>query len=264
MTDVDLRALLDLALGIGRDVAGELGRRRTGATSRTKTSSTDLVTEVDVWAEHAITAALTAARPDDGVLGEEGADRPTRSGITWIIDPIDGTTNFVYDHPGFSVSIAARTGDHGLVGVVVDPLLDEAYWATDGGGAFRNGEPIRVSTVPDLAHTLVATGFGYHGERRAAQARVLTTVLPAVRDIRRMGGCAMDLCSVACGRVDAFYERGVKAWDVAAGELIVREAGGVVSDLQGGRDLDRIIVASTPAVHEDLLALLRLARADED
>jgi myo-inositol-1(or 4)-monophosphatase len=148
--------------------------------------------------------------------------------------------------------------------VVVDPLLGEAYWATDGGGAYRNGEPIRVSTVPDLTHTLVATGFGYHGDRRAAQARVLTTVLPAVRDIRRMGGCAMDLCSVACGRVDAFYERGVKAWDVAAGELIVREAGGVVSDLQGGRDLDRIIVASTPAVHEDLVALLRLARADED
>jgi len=262
--DVDLPALLDLALGVGRDVAAEVARRRIGAASETKTSNTDLVTEVDLWAEQAIAEALLAARPDDGVLGEEGADRPTRSGITWVVDPIDGTTNFVYDHPGYSVSIAARVGDRGLVGVVADPLLAETYWATAGGGAFRNGEPIRVSVVPDLARTLVATGFGYLPERRAAQARVLAEILPSIRDIRRMGGCAMDLCSVACGRVDAFYERGVKAWDIAAGELIVQEAGGVVSDLHGGRDLDRIVVASTPEVHEAFLALLRAARADED
>jgi myo-inositol-1(or 4)-monophosphatase len=264
VTDDDLPALLDLALGVGRDVAGELRRRRVGASSVTKTSVTDLVTEVDVWAEQTITAALLAARPDDGVLGEEGADHPTRSGITWVIDPIDGTTNFVYDHPGFSVSIAARRGDQGLVGVVLDPLLGETFWATAGGGAFCNGEPIRVSQASLLGSALVATGFGYDAERRAGQARVLTTVLPAVRDIRRMGGCAIDLCSVACGRVDAFYERGVRSWDVAAGELIVREAGGTVSDLAGGRDLDRIVVAAGPGIHVDLCALLVEARADED
>src|SRR5690606_18294349 len=133
----------------------------------------DLVTEVDVWAEATIVAELTAARPDDGLLGEEGALRESRTGITWVVDPIDGTTNYVYGHPGFSVSIAARLGDESVVGVVVDPVLGEAYWATAGGGAFCNGEPIRISGHGVLATALLATGFGYASDTRRRQAQVL-------------------------------------------------------------------------------------------
>ncbi len=196
----------------------------------TKSSGTDMVTAMDRWSEATIVETITSSRPDDGILGEEGTFRPSRSGVTWIIDPIDGTTNFLYDIPGYSVSIAARIDDVDVIGAVHDPIRDERFRATRGDGATRNGLPISVSTKDHLGTSLVATGFSYESNRRRAQAEVLTRVLPAVRDIRRFGGAALDLCALACGRVDAYYERGLGEWDTAAGALIAIGAGAIVDD----------------------------------
>jgi len=187
--------------------------------------------------------------------------------VRWIIDPIDGTTNYVYGHPGFAVSIAADWTDPAtgrpepLVGVVADPLHAEVFTAVAGGGAFRNGEPIRCSATTELRQALVATGFSYEADRRARQAGVLAHLLPAVRDIRRMGAASVDLCSVACGRVDAYYERGLKAWDFAAGALVAVEAGAIVADLDGGGPSEAFTLAATPAIHRPLAELLAGAGA---
>lgn len=196
----------------------------------TKSSLTDLVTEFDRWSEATIVAAITAVRPDDGFLGEEGTSRSGTTGVVWLIDPIDGTTNFVYDLPGSSVSIAARVDGVDVAGAVHDLVRDERFRASLGAGATLDDEPIRASDKADLATALVATGFSYDAERRRAQAVALVEILPAVRDIRRLGGAAVDLCSLACGRVDAYYERGLNQWDLAAGALIATEAGAVIHD----------------------------------
>ncbi len=198
----------------------------------TKSSGTDMVTEMDRWSEAAIVEVISEARPDDGFLGEEGASKQSRSGVTWLIDPIDGTTNFLYDLPGFSVSIAAEVDGEAGIGAVHDPIRDERFRASRGGGATLDGRSIRASGLTDLTTALVATGFSYDRDRRGAQAEVLTEVLPGVRDIRRFGGAALDLCFLACGRVDAYYERGLGAWDTAAGALIATEAGARLEDRQ--------------------------------
>ncbi len=223
--------LLDLARTIARDVGTEAAeRRQTGFSWSTKSSSADVVTEIDTWAEDTIVARIGQARPDDGLIGEEGTNRTGTSGISWVIDPIDGTTNFLYDIVGWSVSIAASDGTRALAGAVYDPVRDELFSASLGGGAHRNDSSISVSSKDELATALIATGFGYAAERRAHQADVLTRVLPHVRDIRRLGGAALDLCAVACGRVDAYFERGLSPWDSAAGALIAAEAGAHVVD----------------------------------
>lgn len=262
--------LATLAADIAEDAAGLVQDRRTGRfRSATKTSATDLVTDVDRVAEARIVARLSDARPDDGVNGEEGASRRGISGVVWHIDPIDGTTNFVYGLPGYAVSIAAQV-DHAVVaGAVVDAMRAETFTAWQGGGARCNGEPIRCTSETDLSQALVATGFSYLPDRRARQAEVLTRVLPAVRDIRRLGAASTDLCAVACGRVDAFYERGLQRWDDAAGCLIAVEAGAVVGDLtspgdpERGADADglRFTLAATPDVFRALRDLLRAAGA---
>jgi len=151
------------------------------------------------------------------------------SGVRWLVDPIDGTTDFVYGHPGFSVSIGVEVDGSPVAGVVVDPLLDDEFCAAIGHGTTRNGRPVRVNRVDDLSSALVATGFGYDPGRRRRQAESLVSIIGHIRDIRRCGGAATDLASVACGRVDAYFERGLNPWDCAAGTVLVTEAGGAVT-----------------------------------
>ncbi|MCU0269753.1 MAG: inositol monophosphatase [Acidimicrobiales bacterium] len=261
----DLSELLTLARDLAARAAGlavdRLGHERSSV--RTKSSATDMVTDVDRAAEALITHGILAARPDDGVMGEEGTDRPGDSGVRWIVDPLDGTTNYLYGHAGFAVSIAAEVDGAVQVGVVHDPLHGDEFWAVRGRGAFRNGRPVTTSAAGELDRALVATGFSYDPQRRGRQAAVLTRVLPRVRDIRRMGAAAVDLCSVACGRVDAFYERGLAPWDLAAGVLIATEAGALVGDLSGGAASPEFALATAPALFGPLRQLLRVAGAQD-
>jgi myo-inositol-1(or 4)-monophosphatase len=255
-------ALLELAQLVGERAAALLvGGLQGNRTIGTKSTGTDLVTEMDRAAERMIVDGILRARPDDGILGEEGTDRVGTSPVRWLIDPLDGTTNYVYGHPGFAVSIAAEVEGEVTIGVVVDPLHDDVFTAVAGGGAWRNGSAIEPSGQEDLDRALIATGFSYDSSRRDRQARVLTVVLPRVRDIRRMGAAAVDLCSVACGRVDGFYEKGLAPWDYAAGALVAREAGATVGDLDGGPPSGVFVLASGPALFEPLGDLLRGAGA---
>ena len=245
-------------------VAASLLRAQTGAQLQisAKSSRTDLVTDMDVACEAAIVEFLTARRPDDGIMGEEGSGRDGTSGVRWIIDPIDGTVNFVYGHPGFGVSVAAEADGQIVAGAVIDPMLDETFTAHRGGGARLNDRPLHVRPDGDPAMALVATGFSYAHERRRRQAEVLGELLPVIGDIRRVGGAAVDLCSVACGRVDAFFEVGLNPWDYAAGALIAAEAGAVVQDLHGNPPSPDFVFAATPDVADTLLKLLQNAEAD--
>jgi myo-inositol-1(or 4)-monophosphatase len=256
----DLDELRDLAVDVAREAGALLldGQRRARAVVETKSTRTDMVTEMDRAAEALIVTRLHAARPGDAVLGEEGGEREASAagGVRWVVDPLDGTTNYLYGHPTFAVSIAAESGGRTLVGVVFDPAHDELFEAVEGRGARCNGEPVRVSAKADLATALVGTGFGYEAERRARQARVLAGVLPHVRDIRRGGAAALDLCWVACGRLDAFYEQGLQPWDLAAGLLVLAEAGGASGDLDGGPARPGCVLAATPALLGPLRALL--------
>ncbi|MDQ2726457.1 MAG: inositol monophosphatase [Actinomycetota bacterium] len=225
----------------------------------TKSSATDMVSEVDRQAEAAVVGLITERRPDDAILGEEGTSRSGSTGVRWVVDPLDGTTNYLFGIPAFSVSIAAEIDDAAVVGVVIDPLRGETWAAVAGRGARLNGTATSVAVGrSDLATALVATGFGYRAERRAHQARVAATVLPAVRDIRRFGSAALDLCWVAGGRVDAYYEWGLNPWDLSAGRLICDEAGARTGILPG-----HTIVASVPALYEPLADLLVRAGATD-
>lgn len=250
--------LLDLARTLAERAGGlqleRLGQSRTDVA--TKSSSTDMVTEVDRECERLIVEGIRAARPGDAIVGEEGADVGGTSGYRWLIDPIDGTTNYLYGHPGFAVSIACELEGEAVAGVVNDPMHGELFAATSGGGASRNGEPIRCSQKTELSKALVATGFGYDPERRRAQGAVIARIIGDIRDIRRMGAAAVDLCSVACGRVDAYYERGLNAWDLAAGALIASEAGVTLGSIDGGPLRPASVIAAGPALFEPLRAAL--------
>lgn len=234
----------------------------------TKSTVTDAVTAADRLAEAMIRDHIAAVRPHDAVLGEEGGevagddrlaaagpgDRPAR--VRWIVDPLDGTVNYVYGLPGFAVSIAAELNGEVVAGVVVDAVRGETYLASKGAGAQCNGEPLAVSAETDPGRALVATGFGYDARRRAAQAAVVATLLPQIRDIRRLGAAAVDICHAARGRVDAYYEYGLSPWDYAAGALIAAEAGAVVSDFAGGPASPAGCLVAPPALHAALLTLL--------
>jgi myo-inositol-1(or 4)-monophosphatase len=257
----DLLALAsDLAVDAGDTALA--GRRTSAVDPATKSTATDLVTAFDKAAERTIVAGLGAARPADGIVGEEGTDHPGTSGIDWFVDPIDGTTNFVYDLPLWSTSIAAGDADGMLVGVVYAPVLGELFAASRGGGATLNGQPIRCSDRVDLPLALVATGFAYDAARRRVQAAVLTEVIGGVRDVRRLGSAALDLCYVAAGRYDAYYETGLSSWDGAAGELIAREAGCRSGDHRGGPARPGELLVATPAIFDDLQRLVAAATAD--
>ncbi|TVL92729.1 inositol monophosphatase family protein [Streptomyces sp. SAJ15] len=246
--------LLDVALDAARR-AGELlrdGRPADLGVAATKTSSIDVVTEMDLAAEKLITDYLAERRPADGLLGEEGASTPGSSGVRWIIDPLDGTVNYLYGLPSWAVSIAAEADGETLVGVVTAPMRGETYHAALGGGAYVNGEPARVRPAPPVEQALIGTGFGYLTTRRAAQAEVVRALLPEVRDIRRGGSAAIDLCDVACGRLDGYYERGLNPWDYAAGELIAREAGALTGGRPGAPADGGLTVAAVPGLFEPL------------
>ncbi|MET3804488.1 myo-inositol-1(or 4)-monophosphatase [Nakamurella sp. UYEF19] len=226
----DTAALLDLAMRAARAAGAELLRRYGNVEGLdTKSSATDPVSDADRASEVLIVRMLLDERPDDGLIGEEGASRPSGSGITWVIDPLDGTVNYLYELDNFSVSIAAEDLDGGLVGAVYDPVMDRMYTAVRGGGAFVDGRPLLVNEPVSLDRALLATGFGYGAERRAAQGAIIGRLLPQIRDIRRVGSAALNLCEVAGGRLDAFWEEGVQHWDVAAGGLIAVEAGALMT-----------------------------------
>jgi myo-inositol-1(or 4)-monophosphatase len=250
--------LLDLALEAARR-AGELlrdGRPAELGVAGTKTSSVDVVTEMDIAAEKLITAFLLGRRPDDGVLGEEGASVRGSSGVRWVVDPIDGTVNYLYNRPEWSVSIAAELDGETVIGVVAAPMREETYEAVLGGGAYLNGKRMRCRADAPLSQALIGTGFNYVESRRIAQAEVVRRLIPQVRDIRRGGSAAIDLCDVACGRLDGYYERGLNPWDLAAGELIAREAGALVGARPGQPPSGELTVAAAPAVFGVLQPLL--------
>lgn len=257
MTDLPpLQPLLDLAVDVARRAGALLldGAGDVRTTVETKSTRTDMVTEMDRASERLVVSALREARPDDGVLGEEGASSGGTSGVRWVVDPLDGTTNYLYGFPAWAVSVAAEVAGRSVVGVVHDPVHDETFTAVRGGGAWCNGVPLTVTGAPDLATALVGTGFSYDAAERAAQAARLSRVLPVVRDIRRAGAAALDLCWVGLGRLDAFFERGLAPWDSAAGSLVASEAGAVVQRFEDGTWL-----AAAPQLFEPLCALLEAA-----
>jgi myo-inositol-1(or 4)-monophosphatase len=249
-----------LAIEAGRFIRDE--RPVAVGVAATKTTETDVVTEMDRRSEELLHRRLRELRPQDGILGEEGADVAGSSGLTWVIDPIDGTVNYLYDIPAYAVSVAVVVGDpqaegawRPVAGAVADPCRRLVHHARRAGGAWTRAEDSRtdegtrltVSAEQSLGRALLATGFGYSQEKRLEQATTLLRVLPAVRDIRRIGSAALDLVRVADGSVDAYAESGINAWDLAAGWLIVEEAGGVVTgpDDRPGKALT---VAAAPAL----------------
>lgn len=218
-----------------------------------KSSDTDMVSEADRAAEAAIVELLSRERPGDGMLGEEGSAAASESGRRWVVDPLDGTTNYLYRFPAWCVSVALEDADGALVGVVHEPYTGHVWRASRGGGCELDGSPVGVREPLSLDRALIATGFGYSPERRRMQAEALRTIIPRVRDIRRPGAAALDLASVACGRLDGYYERGLNPWDWAAGRLLVSEAGGVVRDLPGE---PHGLVAAGPSLVDELFELV--------
>ena len=263
MTVPPATALRDLAHEVALSAADAVRIARADGIGpvATKSSATDPVTEIDRSTEALIVDRLLTARPDDAILGEESAERPGSSGVRWVVDPIDGTVNFVYGIAAYGVSIGAEVGGDLVAGAVVDVVSGAAHRAAHAAGAEGPAGPLAVTTVTDPAVALIGTGFGYQPARRRRQATVLAQVLPAVRDIRRIGSAALDLCSVAAGHLDGFYEVGLEPWDKAAGSVIVREAGGVVIDLATVDDDATTTVAAGPGLIGPLVDLLVAAGA---
>ena len=280
LDQIELSTLAQTAGALARMVGARIRslREQGVAVADTKSSLTDVVTAADREAERLVAEALREARPHDGLLGEEGASTAGTTGITWVVDPIDGTVNYLYGLPAYAVSIAATVehdgrgstlpagtmadGRRAVAGAVYVPAFDELFDAHEGGGARVNGRPIRVSEREELPLALVGTGFGYTVERRTEQAEVARRLIPRVRDIRRMGAAAVDLCMVAAGRLDAYYERGLQPWDYAAGALIAREAGAEILALEDGElPGEPMLVAGPPALARELRAAVREACA---
>ena len=218
-----------------------------------KTTRTDLVSDADRDAEELIAGLLSAERPEDGLLAEEGSGQEGKSGRRWVVDPLDGTVNYLYGHPQWCVSVALEDSGGTLLGVVSDPPRDELFHAVRGEGAWLGGRPLRMNAPERLSTAMVATGFAYDADVRARQAEVLRELMPRVRDIRRAGAAALDLAWLAAGRVDAYYERDGKPWDWAAGLLLVAEAGGASRPLPGEPPG---LLASPPALLDELYELV--------
>lgn len=256
--------LLSIAQRVA-SVAAELARSRRGEgvqLAGSKSSTEDIVTEADRETEALIRRMLADERPNDGFFGEESGAERGSSGLTWVVDPIDGTVNYLYGIPHYAVSIAVVEGEPdplgwtALAGVVVNPALGETFWATAGGGAFLGERRLQIAGGVELSQALVGTGFSYQAESRIEQARLLQGLLGQVRDIRRIGAASLDLCSVACGRLDAYFERGLQPWDHAAGALIASEAGARVSGLRGAPASSEFLLAAEPALARRLEATL--------
>ncbi|MCK9793372.1 inositol monophosphatase [Isoptericola sp. 4D.3] len=269
---VDVEELRALARSLACE-AGTLvreGRPERVEVAATKSSAVDPVTAMDRASEELLRARLAVERPDDAILGEEGDDVPGTSGLTWVLDPIDGTVNYLYGVASYAVSVAVVAGPPdperwtALAGCVHSVVDGRTWTAALGGGAERDGRALHVSRPASLAGSLVGTGFGYSAERRAHQAQVLTSVLPRVRDIRRLGAAAIDLCLLAEGALDLYYERGLNPWDVGAGGLVATEAGAWLGGLRGRRASSTMTVAGAGPVVDELVHLLEAADADGD
>jgi len=234
--------LRDLALAVARQAAALVRERGRGEVrvADTKSSAVDVVTDTDRESERLLRRLLLEARPDDSIMGEEGEDHLGTSGVRWILDPVDGTVNFLYGIPEYAVSVAAEVDGEIVAGAVVNAATGVEYAAARGGGATRDGRPLRVRPTPPVAERLVLTGFGYRADVRAGQAERVARMLPRVRDVRRMGSCALDLCHVAEGSADGYVEEGPNLWDHAAGSLVATEAGARFGLLPGtlGRQID--------------------------
>lgn len=260
--------LAELAEAIATEAAALAARRRADGVevADRKSSIVDVVTAADREVEALVHDRIRAARPGDGFFGEETGAAPGTTDITWVVDPIDGTVNYLYGSPQYAVSIGVVRGEpdparwEPVAGVVVAPATGDVYRAVAGGPATRNGQPIAVSAPASLAETLVATGFGYTADRRREQVAVLAGLLGEVRDIRRGGSAALDCCAVGAGVVDAYYERGINPWDMAAGAVVAASAGAVVRIWEAGGT--RSFLFAAPSIAEPLEALVRAAEAD--
>jgi len=236
--------LLALARTVANEAADMIRGSRAGVeVVQTKSSPVDVVTAVDRAAESLIFDRIMQARPEDGFVGEEGSSSESTSGVTWIVDPIDGTVNFLYGIPYYSVSIAASLRDRVVAGVVVNVETRECFEATLGGGATCDDRPLGVREVVVVSQQLVLTGFGYQAELRAGQAAAVAVMLPRVRDIRRLGSAALDLCAIGAGRADAYVEEGLNPWDMAAGGLVATEAGARLETRSGVGGNDCVLCA---------------------
>lgn len=232
------------------------GRKSGDVSATTKSSPTDMVTQYDKASEELITAGLALHRPHDGVIGEEGASQPSSSGITWHIDPIDGTSNFYFDIPMWAVSIGA-VDEHGpLIGVVYAPALGEMYTACRGTGAFLNGQPIHVRDNTELSDALVCTGFSYRVHERTKHAQRVAQMVTHIRDIRRFGAAAIDLCFVASGRYDAYFEEHLHSWDLVAGQVIATEAGALITNYAGQDVTPAQVLCAQPGIQQQLIQLI--------
>jgi myo-inositol-1(or 4)-monophosphatase len=252
------RDLLAVAEDLAR-AAGDMalrGRKSGDVAATTKSSPTDMVTQYDKASEELITSGLTARRPHDGIIGEEGASVSGSSGITWHIDPIDGTSNFYFDIPMWAVSIGAVDDSGPLVGVVYAPALGEMYTAIRGEGAFLNGSPIHVRNNSELSDALVCTGFSYRVHERTQHAQRVAQMVTHIRDIRRFGAAAIDLCFVACGRYDAYFEEHLHSWDLIAGQVIATEAGAIVTNYAGESVTPAQVLAAQPGIQQQLVQLI--------
>ena len=264
MSGVDAMALRDLAVAVAREGAA-LARRMRGEgvdVADTKSSATDVVTRADRAVEVLLRERLLGQRPDDAILGEEGDDHPGTSGVRWILDPIDGTVNYLYGIADCAVSVAAEQDGVLVAGAVVGIGADVEYAGARGHGATRNGVKISVRPSPPVAQRLVMTGFGYRPEVRTHQARCLALLLPAVRDIRRIGSSALDICHVADGSADAYVEEGSQPWDWSAAAVVLREAGGRLDVLAGTMELEgwpevAVVVASPSDGWDSFVDVLR-------
>lgn len=255
--------LLALATDIASQAAQLIARfATTGFGVDTKSTRTDMVTDADQGSQSLIERLIREARPDDGWLGEEGAARPGTSGVRWVFDPLDGTTNFVYRIPAFAVSIGIEVNGKVVAGVVHDVAHGQTFTASLGKGARLNGASIAISGKVDLGTALLATGFGYDPSRRAEQGAMLARVLPNIRDIRRGGSAALDLCHVASGQLDGYFEYRLNPWDIAAGGIIAREAGAATGGFGGHTFEDGYVIACAPGLLPEATALVERAYAE--
>ena len=284
MTSPGSDDLLELAIAVAIEAGGLLaGRHGRPEVVGTKSSPTDVVTEMDQAAERLIRSRIGQQRPDDAILGEEGGQTGGDAPVRWIVDPLDGTVNYLYGLPDWAVSVAAEVGGRVVAGAVCVPRRGVLYGAVAGGGAWRaplsgsstsysnksphvpaDRERLACTAGVPLSRALIATGFGYERGRRVVQGQVLSAVLPRVRDIRRNGACSVDLCSLAAGNVDGYYERGVQYWDIAAGTLIAREAGAVVGGLAGKPAGPSMTIGGGPELFGELHDLLLGLDAERD
>ena len=264
----ELRAFLDIAVTVATEAAELVAARRLEgvAVADTKSSSVDIVTASDRESEAHIRRRLEALRPGDGFFGEESAASASTTGLTWVVDPIDGTVNYLYGYPNYAVSVAVVVGDPAsepssfttLAAAVVNPEGRETFTAVRGQGAWCNGERLEVDAAPSLELALVGTGFSYSAQRRVQQAEQWMTLSGHVRDLRRVGAASLDLCNIAINRLDAYYESGLNPWDHAGAALVAREAGAVVVGEGLGREGRRLIIAARPGLEQELVRYVKV------